>query len=134
VLEELTHVLDDLGELVRPIAVLACELDELSRACDDRASLRSAGDGDAAASPEFEQPLVSEHSQRSEHGVRVDAEYGGEVFCRGEALSGLRLAVCDRTPDFASDLFVQVGRICLVDLDIQHGASHSSATVDGMHV
>ena len=54
---------------------------------------------DAAAASELEQPFVAEQTQGSEHGVGVDAEDDGEVFGGRQALSGFRLAVCDRAPD-----------------------------------
>ena len=60
-------------------------------------------------------------------------EDGGEVFGGWEAFSGFGFAVCDRAADLAGDLLVEVGGVGLVDLDIQHGASHSSVIVASWH-
>ena len=100
----LAELLDDLDELVAPVALYAGEVDEFLRTGDDGASLGCAGDGDAEAAPELEEALVAEHAQGSKDGVGVDAEDGGEIFGGGEALSGFRFAVCDRASDFAGDL------------------------------
>jgi len=64
-----------------------------------------------------------------QHGVRVDAENGREVLGGRKALSRFCLALGDRSPDFTRDLLVEIGRILPVHLDIEHSASHSSATV-----
>ena len=81
------------------------------------------------ASSELEQPFVAEQAYGSERGIGVDAENGGEIFGGWEALSGFRFAVCDRASDLGGNLFVQIGGVASVDLDIEHGASHISVTV-----
>src|SRR6516162_4492192 len=65
---------DHLDELGAPVTVLPGELDELASLGEDGATLRRAGDGDAAAAAELQQPLVPEHVQRAQHGVLVHAE------------------------------------------------------------
>ena len=112
---------------------MARELDEFLGASDDRPSLGRAGDRDPEAAPELQQPLVAKHTKRPQHRVRVDAENGGEVLGWGKTLTGLRLAVGDRAADLASDLFVEIGRIGSVHLDINHGAVHSSSTMVVVH-
>jgi hypothetical protein len=47
-------VLDDLDELVDPIAVAAGEVDQLLRSLDDRAAFGRSCDGDPTAMPELE--------------------------------------------------------------------------------
>ena len=69
------------------------EVDELSGALDDGATLGRPCNRDAAPAPKLEQPLVAKHAQGTEHGVRVDPEDGGEILGRGKALSRLRLSV-----------------------------------------
>jgi hypothetical protein len=45
-------------------------------------------------------------------------------------IAGFRFSVCDGAADLAGDLLVQLGGVLAVDLDIEHGASHSSASRD----
>ena len=54
------EIFDDLDELVGAVSVLACEVEELSSALDDRAAFGCSCDGDATAAPELEQSLVAE--------------------------------------------------------------------------
>src|SRR5262249_30962052 len=116
-----------------PVPLVTGEVDELLRSSNNGAPFWRTRNGDAAAPPEFEQALVSQHPQRPQHGVRVNAENGGEVLGGREALSRLRLALRDRSPDPTGHLLVEVSRVGLVHLDIQHSASHSSLTVSGRH-
>ena len=102
------EVFDDLDEFVGAVSVLACEVEELSSALDDRAAFRCAGNRDAAAAAEFEQAFVAELAEAAEDGVGVDAENVGEVFGGWESFAGLGFAVGDGAADLAGDLFVQV--------------------------
>ena len=129
--EASAHGLDDPDQLVEPVAVAAGEADEVAGLLDDLAALRRARDGDAAAAAELEQALVAQRPERAEDGVRVDAEHGGEVPRRRQALSGLRLAVPDRAADLGRHLLVELGRLVPIDLDAEHGASNNSSIVEG---
>ena len=102
------EVFDDLDEFVGAVSVLACEVEELSSALDDRAAFRCAGNRDAAAAAEFEQAFVAELAEGAEDGVGVDAENVGEVFGGRESFAALGFAVGDGAADLAGDLFVQV--------------------------
>src|SRR5947209_712237 len=75
----LTLALDQLDELVPAVAVFACESNELLHLGQDCAPVGRADDGDPAAAPELQEPLVAQDAQRAEHGVAVHAENGGEV-------------------------------------------------------
>ena len=75
----LAERLDQLRELVGPVALRPREADELACPRDDRTLLRRAGDVDPAPAPELEQPLLAEKPERPENGVRVHAEHGREV-------------------------------------------------------
>jgi hypothetical protein len=121
------EVFDDLDELVGAVSVLACEVEELSGALDDRAAFRCAGNRDAAAAAEFEQAFVAELAESAENGVGVDAEDGREVFGGWESFAGFGFAVGDRSADLSCDLFVQVEGIVVVELDSAHGAMHYSS-------
>jgi hypothetical protein len=85
-----------------------------------------AGYGDAVAAAEFEESFVAEESECAEDGVGVDVEDGGEVFGGWQAFSGFGFSVGDGAADFGGDLFVEVGGVVFVYLDIQHGASDTS--------
>ena len=119
-------MLDDLDEFVGLVAVAAGVVEELSCLVDEGALLGGSGDGDAAAAAEVEEAFVAELAERSEDGVGVDAEDGGEVLGRWEALPGFGFAVCDGAADFASDLVVEVEGVVAVELDIPHDASQCS--------
>lgn len=90
------------------------------------------------AAAEFEQSLVAEQSEGAQDGVCVDAHDGGEVAGWWEAFAGFGFAVGDRATDLCGDLVVEERRVVAVDLDIPHGAIHSSdhacATEDGVPV
>src|SRR5579862_4374895 len=107
----LREALDDPDQLVRAVALLAGEADELARPGEDGSLLRCSGDVDAAPAPEFEQVFVPQEPQRAEDGVRVHAEDGGEVAGRRQPLPRLRLAVGDRPADLGGDLEIEVGRL-----------------------
>ncbi len=100
-----------------------CELDELLRPLNDGAAFGRGGDGDAPAAAELEQTLVAQDAQRTQHGVRVDTEDGGEILRGWESLARLRLSFGDRPAELAGDLLVEIRRVVPVQLDIQHGAS-----------
>ena len=46
-----------------------------------------------------------------------------------QPFAGLGFAVGDRAADLTGDLLVQIGRVCSVDLDIEHDAIHTSISV-----
>jgi hypothetical protein len=127
------EVFDDPDELVGAVSVLACEVDEVSSALDDRAVFRCAGNRDAAAAAEFEQALVAELAESAEDGVGVDAEEGREVFGGWESFAALGFAVGDGAADLACDLFVQVEGAVVIELDISHGAKHYSSMYGDKH-
>ena len=110
-------MLDHLDQLVDPVALRSGELDKLTCTGNDRATLWRAGNGDAAAAPELEQPLVAQQAKRTENGVRVDVEHGGEVLRRREPPARLRLAVRDCTPNLGGHLLVERGPLLAIHLD-----------------
>src|SRR5262245_31751945 len=110
-------VLDHLVELVHCISVAASKLDKLPDLLHDRSALGSAGYGGPATAAKVEQPFLLKQSQRPQNRVRVDSEDGGEISGRRDPLAGLRLSLCDGTPNLGCDLKVEVGAIGLVQLD-----------------
>jgi photosystem II stability/assembly factor-like uncharacterized protein len=102
----------------------------LARLRDDDPVLGGRRDRDATPSSEFEQPLVAQLPERAQDGVPVHVELGRQVTGRRQALAGLRLPLGDRAPDLGGHLLVQVGRLCAIDIDTEHGASDNSFTVD----
>jgi hypothetical protein len=56
----LGEVFDDLNEVVRPVALFARELEEISTLVDDGTPLRLAGHGNAATATELEQAFITQ--------------------------------------------------------------------------
>ena len=123
-------VLDHLDELIDGIALPAGELHQLSNLLHDRSPLGRPGHSDAATASKLEQPLVLKQPQGAKDGVRIDSENGREVSCRRESLSGLRLSLCDGTPDLGGDLEIEVGPVLLVHLDTNQCTSNTSSLVN----
>jgi hypothetical protein len=106
--------------------VAAPVLDQVVCARDHRAAFGRARDGDAAAAAEVEEPFVAQDPECPEHRVAVHAEDGGQVAGRWQAVAGRRLAVRYRPSDLRRDLLVQLRGVVAVQVDSQHGASHTS--------
>ena len=92
----------------------------------DLALRRNRGDRDAPAAPKLEQPLVAEVAQRAQHRVAVDVEDRGQVSGRRQTVTGLGLAVGNRTANLGRHLLVEVGGRASIDVDVQDGASNNS--------
>jgi hypothetical protein len=88
----LLEAVDELDQLLAPIAVLAGERDEFARERRDRAAVRRSRHRDAATAPELEQSLVAQRAERSQHRVRVYADHAGQVLRGRQPLAGSRLA------------------------------------------
>ena len=65
-----------------------------------------------------------------EAGVLVHTEYGGNVFDQRETLAWSGFTFGNRWTDLGGDLIVEWDRLCTVDVDFQHGPSHSSSVVE----
>ena len=110
---------------------MASELDKLSDLLHDRAALGCPGNRDSATAPKLQQPLVLKQPQRAQDGVGIDSEHRREVSCRRESLTGLRLAVCDRTPYLGGDLEIEeVAAVFLVHLDTNQCTSNTSSMLE----
>jgi hypothetical protein len=131
--QRLRQTTQEFNQLFFPIAIEPSELEELSGPLDDRSSFWRTRNRDAPPSLELQQSLVAQHPQRSEHGVGIDAQHGGEVLGRREALSAMRLPCGDGTPDLGRHLIVQGHALGAVDLDRQHDASNSSTMATQVH-
>ena len=127
------ELLDDSDEFVGLVALAAGVVEEFFGLFDDGALFWGAGDGDAAAAAELEQAFVAELTEGAEDGVGVDAEDGGDVFCGWESFARLGFAISDGAADLAGDLFVQFERVVAVDLDTQHGVTHTSVILMARH-
>ena len=73
----------------------------------------------AATALEVEQAFVSKEPERAQHCVGVDAELGGEVFGRREAVAGRGLTLSDGAADLRCDLGVQLGGLVAIYLDVE---------------
>jgi hypothetical protein len=124
-------VLNHLDELVVGVTLSASELDQLTNLLHDGATLGRPGHRNAATATKLEQPLVLKEPQRAQDGVRVHTENGREVSCWRESLTGLHVAVRDRTTYLGGDLEIEVGRVLLVHLDTNQCTSNTSSIVNG---
>jgi hypothetical protein len=93
---------------------------------DNRAALRGAGDCDPSSAAEIEQSLLTQATQRPEHGVRVYPDDRRQVLSGRQPLAGRRLAIGDRASDLGSHALVEVTSFGVVQLDFQHGARQNS--------
>jgi hypothetical protein len=119
-------LLDDLNELLGPIALLASEFKKLLRAGNHGAPFSRSGDGDPATAAELEQPFLAQQTQSPEDGVPVHTEHGGEVARRRQALARPCFALGDGAPQLGSDLIVESQCLAAVDLDLEHGTRDTS--------
>jgi hypothetical protein len=88
----LAHALDDPDQLVDAVALLAGEADELSRLRYDGATLRVAGDRNAAPTPELEESFVAQCTKRAQDGVPVDPTERGSCSADQGATANTRRA------------------------------------------
>src|SRR3984957_8277937 len=122
----LLETLDDLDDLIGPIALSLGQSDQLSCPRNQQAFGRSvSGDGDPPPSAKLQEPLVPEYPQGTEDGIGVDPEHRGQVPGRWKALARTRFTLGDRPPDQARNLFVQRRGATRINLDIEHSDSYS---------
>ena len=107
--------------------MLATELDKLACLHHDDTALGSPRNRDASTAPEVEKSFLSKDLQRTQHGVLVHPEDGGEIHGRGKTFTRLRLTVRNCSPYLRGDLLVEIGRVSLVHLDTYHGPSNTSS-------
>jgi hypothetical protein len=124
--------LDDLDHLIGPVTLGAAEIDQVPDPIDHSAALRRPGHGDPPPPLEIEQALVTEDAESSQHGVLVHPEDGRHVLGQGQPLPRSGLAVGDGTADLGGHLVVEWDRLSPVDVDIKHGAIHSSPVSIGL--
>src|SRR5262249_40774988 len=123
----LRHLLDDLGQLLRLIAVTSRQHYQLARLGHDRAALRpDAGDRDATAAAELHQPFIAQRPQRPQHRVGVDPEHRGKITGRREPLPRPGLALRDRPAERRRSLLVQRNWAQRVDLHDNSNVTHIS--------
>ena len=82
------------------------EFHEVTRTRYERAIGWTRGDGDAATTPEIQEPLVAKGSESAQDRIPVHAQLSGQISGWGEALAGHGLAVGDRAPDLRRDLLM----------------------------
>jgi len=93
----------------------------------DDTALGSPRNRDASTAPELEKSFLPKDLQRTQQGVLVDAEDGGEILGRRQALTRLGLTVRNCSPDLRGDLLVEIGGVRFVHLDTYHGPSNTSS-------
>jgi hypothetical protein len=107
---------DELTQLISPNPLASGKCHELVNLQEKRASLWRANHANTAPSGEVQQAFVAQRVKSSDDGVLVHSQDGRNVHCRRKALTGLRLAVGDRTSYLGRDLLVKVKRILLAHL------------------
>jgi hypothetical protein len=111
---------DQIEELVASATVAPGELDKVAHAGVELALLRRRDDRDAPTAPDLEQPLVPKLPERTEDGVSVHLQHGGQVERGREPLAREGLSIRDRTANLGRNLLVQVCRLVSVQLDMKH--------------
>ena len=101
------------------------ELDQFAGLRDDGAALRGlTGDRHPMTTGEFQQALVSERVERTEHRVGVHPEHLGHVPRRWQPLARFCLAISDGPTYRSSDLLMQGDRAVGVDVGLRGGTVH----------
>lgn len=106
--------MDERDQVIAPVAVVACDLDQFFGLGDQSALVWGPGNADRAAATQLEQAFVSEQAECAKNGVLVDAEDGGEVTRLRDSLAPAGLSFLDRSPDCGCDLFVQRGGVAAI--------------------
>jgi hypothetical protein len=84
------------GDLLSPVAALTREVHELFGLGEYLAMSACPHDRDTATTTKFEQSLGAKDAQRTQDRVLVDANYGGEVARRRQAIPGASFPIGDR--------------------------------------
>jgi hypothetical protein len=99
--------LDDRNQLLAWVALLTREADEFAGVCDDGAALWGSAYTHAEPATELQETFVAQSAQRTQDSVGVYRHDRCEIASRWQALSGLSLAVGDRTTDLCGYLVMQ---------------------------
>ena len=118
--------LDHPDHVFSPVPLMAGEVHELSHLAEYRALMRGPRHGDAVPAAELDKAFIPEDVHGSEHRVLVHSEDGCDVFDEWKSLARTGLSLGDGTTYFSSDLIVECHRLGTVNLDRDHGTSHSS--------
>jgi hypothetical protein len=122
----LGDIVDDLDELLTPVAVAPGELHEFAGPGHDRAPVRGPGNGDSPPAAELQQPLISQRPQRPQHGVGVHVQHSGQIPRGRKPLTRTHLTVGDGPADLGAHLIVEGQPVPAIHLDTEHGASQTS--------
>jgi hypothetical protein len=117
--------LHDPDELVAFVALDAGEGEQLACPVDDRAACRRTADTHSHSSPELEEPLVAECSQRTQDRVRVHTHHRRQVPGGGKSFAGLGVAFSDRPAYLPSHLNMERGRVGAVHTRENHAINTS---------
>src|ERR1700733_7410450 len=119
------ETLDHLNHVVGPVTVVASETHQPPVSFEHRTLLRRASDGDAPSSLEVEKSLISKDVQCPQNSVLVHPEDRRYVFSQRQALPWFRLTFGNGSPNLGGNLVVQEKGAVSVNVDFQHGPSHS---------
>ena len=126
-LRVLGQVVDHLDDLAVTVTLLPGELQQVPDSGEDGTALGCAGHCDAMSAAELQESFLAQDPQRAQDGVLVHPEHRRQVLGQRQALARAGLAVGDGPADLRGDLLVQRDRSGAVNVDIQHGARHSSS-------
>lgn len=105
--QPLRHLLDHSDDLVAPITLTPCEVDELAHLDPHCALLRRTRYPHATTTSEINETFVPKDVEGPKHRVSIDAEHGGEVDCSRESFTRRRLALGDRASDLGGYLVME---------------------------
>ena len=125
--------LDHGDQLIGPVAQPAPDVHEFACMGDQAPLGGGASNGHPASPAKVEQSFVAERPECAQDGVGVHAELGSEIARWRKPVARARLTFGDRSPDLRGDLFMQLRPCVALEVDPEHGASHTSfirSTID----
>jgi hypothetical protein len=124
--QRLLDAFDHADELVAAVPVAAGEADQFPGSGHHGALGRCAGDADPTAPPKLKETLVAKNAKRSENGVLIHLKNGRQILGRRQAFARSDLPLGKSPPNLSGNLLMELDPFPPVQLDIQHGASHTS--------
>jgi hypothetical protein len=104
----------------------ASELQKFPYLFNDGSVVGASGHRHASAPTKVEEPFIAQDAQGAQHRVRVHAEHRRQVLGGRQSFAGRRFTGGDGVADLRGHLIVKSDVFRAVDLDIEHGAMHSS--------
>jgi hypothetical protein len=122
----LREALDHPDEILPAVPLASSEVDEFPDLTEHGTPLGCTRHRDPATTGEIEQTLVSEDVHGTQNCVLVHPQDSSDVLHQGQTFSGSRFAFGNGPADLGRHLVVEGNRFGSVDIDREHGPSHSS--------